>query len=157
MTTIAPGTSDAGQAAPELTITRRFPAPAALVFRAWTQAENLARWLGPRDHPAREVEVDFRVRGRWRACLQAPGGDEIWVGGEYREISPPDRLTLTFAWESTGYESLVTIRLEEIGEQTIMHFHQAPFTSVESRDSHNEGWSSSFDRLGDLMAAAAVR
>jgi uncharacterized protein YndB with AHSA1/START domain len=138
--------------APELTITRSFNAPAALVFKAWTQAEHLVRWLGPRSHPAREVEVDFREGGAWRACLRSPDGEDLWMGGRYREISPPDRLVLTFAWDSTGFETVVTIRLEEVGERTVMHFHQAPFASVDSRDSHNEGWSSSFDRLEAFVA-----
>jgi uncharacterized protein YndB with AHSA1/START domain len=138
--------------APELTITRTFNAPAALVFKAWTQAEHLVRWLGPKSHPAREVEVDFREGGAWRACLRSPDGEDLWMGGQYREISPPDRLVLTFAWDSTGFETVVTIRLEEVGERTVMHFHQAPFASVDSRDSHNEGWSSSFDRLAEHVA-----
>jgi uncharacterized protein YndB with AHSA1/START domain len=138
--------------APELTITRTFNAPAALVFKAWTQAEHLVRWLGPKSHPAREVEVDFREGGAWRACLRSPDGEDLWMGGRYREISPPDRLVLTFAWDSTGFETVVTIRLEEVGERTVMHFHQAPFASVDSRDSHNEGWSSSFDRLAEHVA-----
>jgi uncharacterized protein YndB with AHSA1/START domain len=138
--------------APELTITRTFNAPAALVFKAWTQAEHLVRWLGPKSHPAREVEVDFREGGAWRACLRSPDGEDLWMGGQYREISPPDRLVLTFAWDSTGFETVVTIRLEEVGERTVMHFHQAPFASVDSRDSHNEGWSSSFDRLEAFVA-----
>ena len=138
--------------APELTITRSFNAPAALVFKAWTQAEHLVRWLGPKSHPAREVEVDFREGGAWRACLRSPDGEDLWMGGRYREISPPDRLVLTFAWDSTGFETVVTIRLEEVGERTVMHFHQAPFASVDSCDSHNEGWSSSFDRLAEHVA-----
>jgi len=138
--------------APELTITRTFNAPAALVFKAWTQAEHLVRWLGPKSHPAREVEVDFREGGAWRACLRSPDGEDLWMGGQYREISPPDRLVLTFAWDSTGFETVVTIRLEEVGERTVMHFQQAPFASVDSRDSHNEGWSSSFDRLAEHVA-----
>lgn len=156
MAQAATATRDASDAAPELAITRSFNAPAALVFKAWTQAEHLVRWLGPKSHPAREVEVDFREGGRWRACLRSPAGEDIWMGGEYREISPPDRLALTFAWESTGFETLVTIRLEEVGERTVMHFHQAPFASVESRDSHNEGWSGSFDRLAEHLAARAA-
>ena len=139
--------------APELAIERSFPGPAALVFKAWTQAEHLINWFGPRSHPAREVEVDFRVGGRWRACLRGPDGEDLRVGGEYREIDPPHRLALTFAWESTGFETLVTIRLEEVGDRTVMRFHQAPFASVESRDSHNEGWTSTFDRLADFLAA----
>jgi uncharacterized protein YndB with AHSA1/START domain len=152
MAEAAIATRDATSAAPELTITRSFAAPAALVFKAWTQAEHLARWFGPRSHPAREVNVDFCEGGAWRACLVSPEGNDIWVGGRYREISPPDRLVLTFAWESTGFETVVTIRLEERGNRTLMHFHQTPFASTESRDSHNGGWSSAFDRLAALVA-----
>lgn len=139
--------------APELTIERSFPGPAELVFKAWTQAEHLARWLGPRSHPAREVEVDFRVGGHYRACLSSPDGEDIWFGGQYREIDPPTKLVLTFAWDSTGFETVITIRLEALGERTVMRFHQAPFASLESRDSHNEGWSSTFDRLADFVEA----
>jgi uncharacterized protein YndB with AHSA1/START domain len=141
----------AATTAPELSIERRFRAPAALVFKAWTQAEHLVNWLGPRSHPARTVEVDCRVGGRWRACLRSPEGEDIWVGGEYREIDPPHRLALTFTWDSTGFETLVTIDLQEVGDRTVMHFRQTPFVSIESRDSHDEGWTSSFDRLADLV------
>ena len=149
-------TAAAAESAPELTITRSFIGPAALVFRAWTQAEHLVRWLGPRSHPAREVEVDFRVGGAWRACLVSPEGEDIWMGGEYREIDPPHRLAFTFAWDSTGFQTLVTIDLAEAGERTVLTFHQKPFASPESRDSHNEGWSSSFDRLADFVESLAT-
>ena len=143
---------EAHEAAPELTITRSFNAPAALIFKAWTQAEHLVRWLGPVGFDAREVEVDFRRGGRWRACISSTEHGDMWMGGEYREISPPDRLVLTFAWDSTGFETLVTIDLQELADRTVMTFHQTPFVSVESRDSHNQGWSSSFDRLAALVA-----
>lgn len=148
-------TSETTGEAPALTITRSFIGPATLVFKAWTQAEHLVRWLGPRSHPAREVEVDFRVGGRWRACLRTPEGGDMWMGGEYREIDPPNRLAMTFAWDTTGFQTLITIDLAEQGERTVMTFHQTPFVSTESRDSHNEGWSSSFDRLADYVETAA--
>lgn len=127
-------TEATSEAAPELTITRTFKAPPSLVFKAWTQAEHLVRWLGPADFRAHAVELDVRE------------------GGRYREISAPSRLVFTFAWEHTGFETVVTITLEASGDQTAMTFHQAPFASVESRDSHNGGWSSSFDRLADYLA-----
>jgi len=141
--------------APALTITRSFSGPPALVFEAWTQAEHLVRWLGPRSHPAREVEVDFRVGGRWRACIRSPEGEEYWMGGVYREIRPPDRLVMTFAWDSTGFETEITVDLVEQGERTVMTFHQAPFVSEESRASHDEGWTSCFDRLAEFVAEGA--
>ena len=142
--------------APELTITRTFAAPRALVFKAWTQPEHLVRWLGPNGFKAHSLALDLREGGRWRACIDSPDGEESWMGGHYREISPVDRLVFTFAWESTGFETVVTITLEEAGDQTVMTFHQKPFTSVESRDSHNEGWTQSFDRLAAFLAEAAA-
>ena len=135
------------ETAPELEITRTFRAPPSLVFKAWTQPEHLVRWLGPESFRAHGVQVDSREGGSWRACITGPDGDENWMGGRYREISPPGRLVFTFAWDSTGFETVVTITLRASGDQTTMTFHQTPFASVESRDSHLGGWSSSFDRL----------
>lgn len=152
MATIATALGATGDATSELTITRSFRAPPSLVFKAWTQPEHLVRWLGPEDFRAHAVELDVCEGGRWRACITGPDGDEHWMGGRYREISPPERLVFTFAWESTGFETVVTITLSASGDQTAMTFHQAPFTSIESRDSHNQGWSSSFDRLADFLA-----
>jgi uncharacterized protein YndB with AHSA1/START domain len=146
---------DAASASPELTITRSFKAPPSLVFKAWTRPEHLVRWLGPKEFRAHDIALDVREGGSWRACITGPDGDENWMGGRYREISPPDRLVFTFAWDSTGFESVVTITLAADGDQTAMTFHQAPFASVESRDSHNQGWSSSFDRLAALVAELA--
>jgi uncharacterized protein YndB with AHSA1/START domain len=140
------------ETAPELTITRSFNAPPSLVFKAWTQPEHLVRWLGPKDYRAHAVELDVREGGGWRACITGPDGDENWMGGRYREISPHDRLVFTFAWDSTGFETVVTITLAADGDRTAMTFHQAPFASIESRDSHNQGWTSSFDRLAALVA-----
>lgn len=150
-TATAPGGPQAN--APELRITRSFDAPAALVFKAWTQAEHLVRWLGPLGFAAREVELDCREGGRWRACISAPEHGDSWMGGTYREVSPPNRLVFTFAWESTGFETLVTIDLEAVAGRTVMTFHQAPFVSVDSRDSHDGGWRSSFDRLAQHLAS----
>ena len=140
---------------PELTITRRFNAPPSLVFKAWTQPEHLVRWLGPKEFRAHDIALDVREGGSWRACITGPDEDEHWMGGRYREISPHDRLVFTFAWDSTGFETVVTITLAADGDQTAMTFHQAPFASVESRDSHNQGWTSSFDRLAALVATLA--
>jgi uncharacterized protein YndB with AHSA1/START domain len=77
------------------------------------------------------------------------------MGGVYREIRPLDRLVMSFAWDSTGFETEITVDLVEVEERTVMTFHQAPFVSTESRDSHDEGWNSCFDRLAEFVAASA--
>lgn len=148
--------SDAGAtAAPELTLTRTFDAPRALVFKAWTQPEHLVRWLGPEGFQGHSIRLDPKPGGSWRACIDSPEGEANWMGGIYHVVEPPERLAFTFAWDSTGFETLVTITLAEIAGKTTMTFHQAPFASIDSRDSHAGGWRSSFDRLARYLPEVA--
>ena len=140
---------------PELLITRVFNAPRELVFRAWTDPDHIRRWFGPRDHPATQMAMDVRPGGRWRGCLRSTEtGNDLWLGGIYREIAPPERLVFTFAWEEEGergLETLVTITFAEQGAKTLMTFRQTPFRSTGELDGHRGGWTSSFDRLGDHL------
>jgi uncharacterized protein YndB with AHSA1/START domain len=139
-----------------LVIERVFNAPRELVFQAWTDPEHIRKWFGPRDHPATQMSMDVRPGGRWRGCLRSTEtGNDLWLGGVYREIVPPERLVFTFAWEEEGergLETLVTITLVEQGEKTRMIFRQSPFQSSGERDGHHGGWTSTFDRLDDYLA-----
>ena len=139
----------------ELVIERVFNAPRELVFRAWTDPDHIRKWFGPRDHPATQMDMDVRPGGRWRGCLRSTEtGNDLWLGGIYREIAPPERLVFTFAWEEEGergLETLVTITFAEQGAKTLMTFRQTPFQSTGELDGHRGGWTSSFDRLGDHL------
>jgi uncharacterized protein YndB with AHSA1/START domain len=140
----------------ELVITRVFDAPRELVFRAWTDARLAKNWWGPRDYPAIELEMDARPGGTWRGRLRSvETGQELPLGGVFREIVAPERLVFTFAWEEEGergLETVATITFTEEGGKTRMTFRQVPFQSIEERDGHRGGWSSSFDRLADYVA-----
>ena len=144
----------------DLTIVRMFDAPRDLVFDLWTKPEHTIRWMGPRDYPATVFEQDVRVGGKWRGCLtgapEAPTpGDKLWQGGEYLEIVPPEKLVFTFAWDG-GPETVVTVILTAVGDQTRMVFHQTPFETAGNRDGHGGGWNSAFDRLVDFIALPAA-
>ncbi|MCP5365560.1 MAG: SRPBCC domain-containing protein [Hyphomicrobiales bacterium] len=140
----------------ELVITRLFDASRERVFKAWTSTEDVLQWSGPRDWPVVETEADVRVGGEWRSVLQNPEtGEKLFQGGVYQEIKEPELLVFTFAWGEKGcvpgLKTVVTIRFEDVDGKTRMHFHQAPFPTQENRDGHNGGWSSSFDRLEELL------
>ena len=137
----------------ELTITRTFDAPRALVFKAWTDPSHATRWWGPRDYPATHLEMDVRPGGAWRGCLRSnETGKELWQRGVFREVFAPERIVFTFAWDAEGergLETLVTVTFAEQDGKTRMTFHQAPFQSIAERDGHRGGWTSSFDRLDE--------
>jgi uncharacterized protein YndB with AHSA1/START domain len=80
----------------------------------------------------------------------------MWQGGVFKEIVPPERVVYTFAWEGQAgqptRETLITITFTELeDDRTQMDFHQEFFDTVGLRDGHNQGWSSSFDRLNDYV------
>lgn len=143
----------------ELAITRIFDAPRSLVFRAWTDPEQMGRWGAPRGFGRGESSSDVRVGGSYRACMRSPDGSEHWVHGQYREIVEPERLVMTHGWleenGQPGHMTLITVTFDELGpRRTQMNFLQTGFDSIASRDGHNEGWTSSFEQLTELLAEA---
>lgn len=141
----------------ELVITRVFDAPRELVFKAWTDKRHAMNWWGPKHHPATQVDMDVRPGGRWRHCLRSvETGQNLWHGGVFREVVPPERLVFTFTWEEEGergMETLVTVVFDDVGGKTQMTMRQTPFQSFGERDGHHEGWSSAFDRLAEHLGA----
>ncbi len=143
-----------------LVITRNFEAPRELVWKAWGDPKHFKHWMGLKDHPIVHSEGEFRPGGKWRGCLRSTAtGEELWQSGEYREIVEPERLVFTFAWDradgSRSPETLITVLFTEDQGKTLMTFRQEVFDTVESRDGHRFGWSSTFDRLADYLRAMA--
>lgn len=140
--------SSAGLAPDEvLEFTREFDAPRALVWRLWRDPEHMVRWHGPEGFWLTACEIDFRVGGKWRRCMSRAADHEHWIYGEYLEIREPERLRFTYINDFDEHEMVVTLDFEERDGRTVMHFHQAPFVSVEERDSHGWGWNSGLDLL----------
>jgi len=140
----------------ELVITRIFDAPRELVFQAWTENEHLQHWqAAPRGFTVTPHESDIRPGGRFRISMHAPDGAEHRVEGAYKEVTAPERLVFTHRWlddsGNTGPETLVTITFTAIGDRTEVTLRQTGFTSVGSRDGHQEGWSSALERLVDYL------
>src|SRR5262249_58349196 len=72
----------------EICVERVFDAPRDHVFRVWTDPALIPEWWG--DGTTVE-EMDVREGGRWRFRTESGMEGE----GEYREVSPPERLAQT--------------------------------------------------------------
>ena len=79
-----------------LRIRRTLNAPREVVFKAWTEPEQLLKWWAAKaDFSTPIAEVDLRVGGKYRLGMQAPDRDEPFVvGGIYREVTPPGAVSL---------------------------------------------------------------
>lgn len=142
----------------ELVITRVFDAPRELVFRAWTDPEQFARWWGKAGMTVTSATRDARPDGVHRSCLRSSAGQEFWAGGRFREVIEPERLVFTFAWDRyegmPANEMLVTVTFAEEGGKTRMVFTQTPFLTLEACESHRGGWNESFDKLAVHLSDA---
>src|SRR5207237_1552049 len=91
------------------------------------------------------------------SCDAVAEGIAHRLRGWYREIVPPAGLGFTHAWidasGTPGPETIVSVTLAERDGRTEMTFHQGIFASVAARDGHQQGWSSCFERLAELLAA----
>lgn len=140
----------------ELTIERTFNAPRALVFKMWTQPEHIVRWWGCPATKKIDLTNDLRVGGAIRAEMHLEDGALHVVVGSYLEINEPESLSFTWNWENgeLGSETVVTVVLEESGEQTKMTLTHRVFDTTELRDLHGEGWTESLGRLEACLQAS---
>lgn len=139
----------------ELTVTRVLDAPRAVVFRAWTDPDQIARWWGPQGFTTTSYDIDVRPGGAFRMAMRSPEGTLHRKVGAYREIVAPERLVFRFAWEgedgNPGHETIVTVSFADLGGKTRLTLHQAIFATREACDSHRAGWTSCLERFASYI------
>lgn len=139
-----------------LQISRRLKAPRALVFKAFTDPVHLARWFGPEGFTVSECKVEPIVGGKFYVDMRSPEGKPHRVTGRFKAVDVHSRLIFTWAWldeaDKPGYETVVTITFEKIGNETEMLLHQERFEDAEACGKHSHGWLSCFVCLEQYLA-----
>jgi uncharacterized protein YndB with AHSA1/START domain len=155
-------------ASPDLTlqVRRTFAAPRAKVFAAWTQREELEKWMC-RDVPSHTVihhQQEIRTGGRYLLEVRdSAKGETYWGQGVYREVKPPEKLVFTWSWtkDSPGgtnlhpgsEETLVTVEFFARGNSTEVVLTHSVFATAALRDEHDRGWNGCFAVLEKVLAA----
>ncbi|MFC7879829.1 SRPBCC family protein [Isoptericola sp. NPDC057391] len=148
----------------DIQVVRRFAAPAAAVWRVFTEPELIARWWAGKRGTVTSIEIDPRPGGTYRYVMQAEGGVEVAFHGEFSEVVPPERLVHTEVFEGMpDGDSAATVNTytfaEEDGATTLTLVTRAP--SREVRDAIVEsgmegGMQEGFDLVDELAAALAA-
>jgi uncharacterized protein YndB with AHSA1/START domain len=147
---------------PVIEMTRRFDAPADLLFRAHTDPDLVARWLGPRQLTTTVDLWELRDGGRWHYINRDTDGSEYRFHGVFHGTPSTDGIVQTFEFEGwPGHVSLNTLRFEPDGDGTLLR-SRSVFQTVEARDAMIEsgmesGVNEGYERLDELLAEAAVR
>jgi uncharacterized protein YndB with AHSA1/START domain len=131
----------------EFTITRVYEAPRELVWRAWTDPEQVARWFGPRGFttPRSTITMDVRPGGTFEVTMISDDDGKAYPsGGTFLEVEEPERL----AWRDRDMDLTVTITLTDVGGRTEMTCHVVGETGGAQA---YDGWSTMFDKLADFL------
>jgi uncharacterized protein YndB with AHSA1/START domain len=138
-----------------LALTRVLSAPPPIVFKAFSDADQLRRWWGPAGFTVPAIEYEPRLGETYRIEMQPPEGDAFYLTGEFRAVEPPVRLAYTFIWEypdPDDVETLVELSFRALGEATGIALTQGRFRSEARRHLHRDGWTESFDKLEKMMS-----
>jgi uncharacterized protein YndB with AHSA1/START domain len=143
----------------ELVISRTFNAPADLVFDAHTKPELVRQWLlGPEGWTMPVCEIDLRPGGKYRyVWKKQKTGDEMGMGGEFREVSRPGRYVATEKFDESWYpgDAVSTTTFEERDGKTALQ-NVMRYESREAREAvlaspMEEGLEAGYDRLNTLL------
>jgi uncharacterized protein YndB with AHSA1/START domain len=119
---------------PTIVIAREFAAPRDLVFRAHTDPDLLAQWLGPRELTTRIEVYEPRDGGKYRYVNVDADGNEYAFRGVFHGTPSPDLTVQTFEFEGMpGHVALETVTMEERDGRTLVRTVSS-FQSVEDRD-----------------------
>jgi uncharacterized protein YndB with AHSA1/START domain len=139
-----------------LEINRSFPVATPLVFDAFTDSNQLARWWGPEGFSIASLEFDPRVGESYRIEMQPPEGEAFYLTGQFRVVDPPTRLSYTFRWEDPDpddVETVVDLSFRDFGESTEVVFNQGLFRTEARRALHRDGWTDSLNKLEALLSS----
>ncbi|PWK16577.1 SRPBCC domain-containing protein [Tumebacillus permanentifrigoris] len=151
----------------ELILERVFNAPRELVFKAFSEAEHLKHWWGPRGWTLTVCNVDFRPGGIWHYCMKCMDenqgdffGFESWGKAVYEEIVELEKIVyVDYFSDAEGNEtegmpsSHITMTFEELDGKTKL-VNRARFASAEALKTvvdmgMEQGITETWDRLAE--------
>lgn len=144
---------------PEFSITRTLNAPRELVWRAWTEEAELARWLHPFGVSSDSVAFDVRVGGHYSYTMtNDETGETFPTGGVFLEVEPIDRLVFTWGVPGAPIETtpVITLTFTAQGERTEFVFHLRGFGGEPGDGNVYDGWDEALTNLGRHLAGESL-
>lgn len=142
----------------EFILERTFKAPAARVFAAYTDPDQIAQWWVNPGWTMTIESMDVRPGGKWRFVQRNDAGKQVAFSGQYLEVKPVVRLVYTFEAEGQGPPLTAAVDLEERNGVTHLTLTNT-CASKEVRDNMLQygaaaGAKGAWDRLEKVTAGA---
>ena len=129
-------------------------APPEKVYRAFLDADAMAKWLPPHGFTGRVHNLEAKVGGTHRMSFTnfTTGGGHSF-GGKYLELVPHERLRYTDAFDDPNLpgELQVTVTLKAVSVGTELTIVQEGVPAVIPPEACYLGWQESLAQLAQLV------
>jgi uncharacterized protein YndB with AHSA1/START domain len=149
-------------------VERIFEGPLDLVWSAWTEAEILDQWWGPKPYKAVTKIMDFRAGGQWLYAMVGPEGVKGWNVKRFTRIDPRK----SFAYRSLFCDENGNVKPETTGSDWTLSFAESKGVTVVTSDirvdslahleaqvkmGFKDGYTAGLNQLDELLARLAEK
>jgi uncharacterized protein YndB with AHSA1/START domain len=124
------------------------------VYRAFIEADALAKWLPPDGFACTVHHLDAKVGGKFKMSFRNfTTGHGHSFGGEYLELVPNQRLRYTDKFDDPNLagEIMVTVTIKKVQVGTEVHIVQEGLPDVIPVEACYLGWQESLENLARLV------
>jgi len=126
------------------------------IYRAFLDADAMAKWLPPNGFTGKVHQMDVRVGGTYRMSFtNFATGHSHTFGGEFLELAPNERLRYTDRFDDPGLpgEMQTTVSLKQVSCGTEMTIVQEGLPDAIPAEACYLGWQESLALLAKLVEA----
>ena len=151
----------------DLLITHLFDAPRELVFKAWTDPEQLKQWYAPEGCAIELKSLDVKVGGEFHLVIKDPVYGDCWIKGRYQEVLVPEKLVFSMILSNANGDNVTalkagkpedwpealvtTVTFTSVSNQTKVTLHQTVDEAEAKKTGAYQSWFSMFDKLQGLL------
>ncbi len=131
-------------------------APPERVYRAFLDADALAKWMAPNGFTAKVHHIEARVGGTYRMSFtNFTTGHSHSFGGEYLELLPNERIRHTDRFDDPNLPGamVVTVTMKAVSCGTELNIVQEGIPEVIPLEACYMGWQESLVLLAKLVEA----
>lgn len=168
----------------DIVLSRRFDAPCALVYQAWTNPQMLVQWFGPAEFTVTVAMLGVRPGDAFTVTMHGPDGTDYPIDGEFGEVIPGKLLVMIMTadrhpetWHAmirkayldaggdpgayAGGPIITRVTFADDDGGTLMTVRQtfpsAALLAAHAGLGNPDGWSQSFDKLDAVLPGLQQR
>lgn len=114
----------------DLLITREFDLPVELLFKAHTESEIVAQWMG-----TKVLKLESKKYGGWEYETSDPNGNIVFrANGVFHDFIPNEKIVRTFEMDNANFApQLEFLEFEKLSDETSKLTMQIIYKSIEHR------------------------